>query len=80
MNRDHVKKAEDLVTTMWEVYQVGYVAECTFRIDAALIEEAMQELVKRRAQAPADQAPSCSALAASSTPRNWSPPSPWAST
>jgi 2-keto-3-deoxy-6-phosphogluconate aldolase len=55
MNRDHVKKAEDLVTTMWEVYQFGYVAECTFRIDAGLIEEAMQELVKRRAQAPADR-------------------------
>lgn len=54
MNRDHVKKAEDLVTTMWEVYQAGYVAECTFRIDAALIEEAMQGLTKRRSEAPAD--------------------------
>ncbi len=53
MNRDHVKKAEDLVTTMWEVYQAGYVAECTFRIDAALIEEAMQGLTKQRAEAPA---------------------------
>ncbi len=55
MNRDHVKKAEDLVTTMWEVYQAGYVAECTFRIDAALIEEAMQGLTKRRSEAPADK-------------------------
>jgi 2-keto-3-deoxy-6-phosphogluconate aldolase len=55
MNRDHVKKPEDLVTTMWEVYQAGYVAECTFRIDAAIIKEAMQELVKRRAQAPSDK-------------------------
>lgn len=55
MNRDHAKKAEDLVTTMWEVYQAGYLAECTFRIDAALIEEAMQELVKRRESAPADK-------------------------
>ena len=52
MNRDHVKKAEDLVTTMWEVYEAGLVAECTFRIDASLIEEAMQELTQRRAQAP----------------------------
>jgi 2-keto-3-deoxy-6-phosphogluconate aldolase len=52
MNRDHVKKPEDLVTTMWEVYQAGLVAECTFRIDSAIIKEAIQELVKRRAQAP----------------------------
>jgi len=55
MNRDHVKKPEDLVTTMWEVYQAGLVAECTFRIDEAIIREAMQELVKRRAEAPADK-------------------------
>jgi 2-keto-3-deoxy-6-phosphogluconate aldolase len=45
MNRDHVKKPDDLVTTMWEVYQAGLVAECTFRIDGAIIKEAMQELV-----------------------------------
>ena len=55
MNRDHVKKPEDLVTTMWEVYQAGYVAECTFRIDAAILGEAMQELVGRRAEAPAEK-------------------------
>lgn len=55
MNRDHVKKAEDLVTTMWEVYQAGYVAECTFRIDAALIEEAMEDLTTHRAETPADK-------------------------
>ena len=55
MNRDHVKKAEDLVTTMWEVYQAGYVAECTFRIDEGIIREGMQELVKKRAEAPADK-------------------------
>jgi len=55
MNRDHVKSAADLVTTMWEVYQAGYVAECTFRIDEGLIREGMQELVKKRAEAPADK-------------------------
>lgn len=53
MNRDHVKTPEDLVTTMWEVYQAGLVAECTFRIDSALIKEAMQELITRRAGTPA---------------------------
>lgn len=55
MNRDHVKQASDLVTTMWEVYQAGYVAECTFRIDEGIIREGMQELVKRRAKVPADK-------------------------
>jgi 2-keto-3-deoxy-6-phosphogluconate aldolase len=55
MNRDHVRKPEDLVVTMWEVYRAGLVAECTFRIDEAIIKEAMQELVKRRAQAPTDR-------------------------
>ncbi len=53
MNRDHVTKPDDLVTTMWEVYQAGYVAECTFRIDRAIVREAMQELTRRRAEAPA---------------------------
>jgi len=55
MNRKHVKTAEDMVTTMWEVYQAGYVAECTFRIDAGIITEAMQELTRRRSQAPSDK-------------------------
>jgi 2-keto-3-deoxy-6-phosphogluconate aldolase len=55
MNRDHVKKPEDLVTTMWEVYQAGLVAECTFRIDEGIIREAMRELTKRRAETPADR-------------------------
>jgi len=55
MNRDHARKPEDLVTTMWEVYQAGLVAECTFRIDEALIKEAMAELTKRRAEVPADK-------------------------
>ncbi len=55
MNRDHVKKAEDLVVTMQEVYQAGYVAECTFRIDEGIIREAMQQLVKVRAGASAEK-------------------------
>lgn len=55
MNKDHVKKPEDLVLTMAEVYRAGYVAECTFRIEEGLLREAMAELVKRRAEAPADK-------------------------
>ena len=55
MNRDHAKKPDDLVTTMWEVCQAGYVAECTFRIPQGIVEEAMQELLKRRAEAPKEK-------------------------
>ena len=54
MNKDHVKKPEDLVLTMWEIYQAGLVAECTFRIDEGLVRDAMKELVKRRETTPAD--------------------------
>ena len=44
MNKNHVKNPEHMVTTMWEVYQAGYVAECTFRIDKGILAEAMQEI------------------------------------
>jgi 2-keto-3-deoxy-6-phosphogluconate aldolase len=54
MNKDHVKKPEDLVLTMWEVYQAGLVAECTFRIDEGLLREGTRELVKRREKCPPD--------------------------
>ncbi|MCD5401183.1 bifunctional 4-hydroxy-2-oxoglutarate aldolase/2-dehydro-3-deoxy-phosphogluconate aldolase [candidate division NPL-UPA2 bacterium] len=54
MNKNHVKNPEHMVTTMWEVYQVGYVAECTFRIEEAILREGMQELTKRRAECPED--------------------------
>lgn len=49
MNKDHVKKPEDMLTTMTEVYRAGYVAETTFRIEEGILREAMQELLKRRA-------------------------------
>ena len=48
MNRDHVKKPEDLVTAMWEVYQAGLVAECTFRIDSALIKVRLKQEEQQR--------------------------------
>ena len=54
MNKKHVRTPEHMVTTMWEVYQAGYVAECTFRIEQAILKEAMQELRRRRAECPAD--------------------------
>lgn len=55
MNKKHVKKPEDLVKTMWEVYQAGYVAEATFRIDAGILKEAMKELVRMQEEVPADK-------------------------
>jgi len=54
LNKNHVKKPEHLVTTMWEVYQAGYVAETTFRIDPGLLREGMKELVKMREESPPD--------------------------
>jgi 2-keto-3-deoxy-6-phosphogluconate aldolase len=54
MNKKHITKPEDLVTTMWEVSQAGYLAETTFRIDPGILKEGMKECVKLREQAPAD--------------------------
>ena len=54
MNKKHVTTPENLVTTMWEVYKAGFVAETTFRIDIGIIQEGMQELVKKREEVPAD--------------------------
>ncbi|MBA7526340.1 hypothetical protein ES705_18502 [subsurface metagenome] len=55
INKKHVKKPGDLIKTMWEVYQAGYVAETTFRIDAGILKEGMKELVKMREQTPDDK-------------------------
>ena len=54
INKKHVKKPEDLVTTMWEVYKSGLIAETTFRIDKSILEEGMKELVKMREETPPD--------------------------
>ena len=54
MNKKHIQCPEHMVTTMWEVYQAGYLAECTFRIDQGILAEAMQELTAKRAGCPED--------------------------
>ncbi len=54
MNKDHITKPEDMVVTMHEVYKAGLVAECTFRIEEGILREGMQELVKLRAESPAE--------------------------
>ena len=55
MNKSHITCPADMVTTMWEVYQAGYVAECTFRIDQGILAEGMGELVNKRAECPAEK-------------------------
>jgi len=55
MNKSHVKTPEHMVTTMRAVYEAGLVAEVTFRIEEAILREAMQELVSQRARCPADR-------------------------
>jgi len=55
MNKKHIQSPEHMVTTMWEVYQAGFVAECTFRIQQSILVEGMKELTKRRAQCPPDK-------------------------
>ena len=54
MNKSHITEPEHMVTTMKAIYEAGYVAEVTFRIEEALLREAMVELVKIRADSPAD--------------------------
>ena len=54
MNKSHIQAPQHFVDTMWEVYKAGFVSECTFRIDPALLKEGMQELIKRRAESPPD--------------------------
>ena len=55
MNKDHVKKPEDMIVTVGEVYSAGYVAEVTFRIEEGILREGMQELRKVREAAPPEK-------------------------
>ncbi len=55
MNKDHIKKPEDMILTMQEVYAAGLVAEVTFRIDEAILREGMSELTRIRAAAARDK-------------------------
>lgn len=54
LNKKHVQTPEHMVTTMWEIYKAGLVAECTFRIGEDVLKEAMPELVNKRAECQAD--------------------------
>lgn len=50
MGKDHAKKARDLINSVKAIYEAGYVAEVTFRIDEGMLREAMSELTKIRAK------------------------------
>ena len=50
MGKDHAKKAGDLINSVKAIYEAGYVAEVTFRIDEGMLREAMSELTKIRAE------------------------------
>lgn len=54
MAQPHIQAPEHMVTTMKAVYEEGFVAEVTFRIEEGILREAMQELVKLRDETPAD--------------------------
>ncbi len=55
MNRDHIKKPEDMVVTVQEVSRAGLVAEVTFRIDEGILREGMKELRAMRLAAPSSR-------------------------
>lgn len=54
MNKSHITEPEHMVTTMKAIYEAGYVAEVTFRIEEEILRDAMVELVKMRADSPTD--------------------------
>ncbi|MBN2302591.1 MAG: bifunctional 4-hydroxy-2-oxoglutarate aldolase/2-dehydro-3-deoxy-phosphogluconate aldolase [Lentisphaerae bacterium] len=54
MNKSHIETPEHMVNTMKAVYEAGFVAEVTFRIEESLLREAMSEMVRLQASAPAD--------------------------
>lgn len=54
MNKSHITTPEHMVTTMKAVYETGFVAEVTFRIEEEILREAMAGLLPLQAEAPAD--------------------------
>jgi len=55
MNKSHITSPADMITTMKAVYEAGYVAEVTFRIEEGILREAMGELLRLRAESPPDK-------------------------
>ncbi len=55
MDKSHIEKPEHMVATMKAVYEAGYVAEVTFRIEEGILREAVEEMLRLRANAPAEK-------------------------
>ncbi len=55
MDQGHIRNPQHMVTTMKAVYDAGFVAEVTFRIEEGILREAMQELVVMRDASPTDK-------------------------
>jgi len=54
MGRDHAKKPEHAINTVKAIYEAGYIAEVTFRIEEGILREAMNELTRMRAESDPD--------------------------
>ena len=50
MGRGHASGPEDVVNTVKAIYEAGYVAEVTFRINEGILREAMSDLARMRAE------------------------------
>ena len=54
MGKDHARKPEDAINSVKAIYEAGYVAEVTFRIEEGILREAMSELTLVRAKSDPD--------------------------
>lgn len=54
MGKGHAKKPEDIINSVKAIYEAGYVAEVTFRIEAGMLKEAMSELTLIRVESDPD--------------------------
>ena len=54
MGKGHAKKPVDLINSVKAIYEAGYVAEVTFRIEEEMLREAMSELTLIRAKSNPD--------------------------
>lgn len=54
MGKDHAKTPQDVINTVKAVFEAGYVAEVTFRIEEGILREAMSELTRMRAESDPD--------------------------
>lgn len=54
MGKDHARNPQDVINTVRAIYEAGYVAEVTFRIEEGILREAMSELTRIRLESNPD--------------------------